>query len=149
MLVCYSFNSVVKQLHSSKALAMYRFDPKRFDLAIEFYVNPLGEHSPDLQYLLHLMRTPSCEHFHVLLNERPNERWRLAVMTPGAPCAPFLTEHTFTSLEQAEWHVFKLRWTSLGGEDLALSFAAMEDRAPANGLSASLQQSLAFPPTAR
>jgi hypothetical protein len=99
---------------------MYVFDKKRLDLAAEFRASPLGEHSPDLQYLLHLMRTPKDEPFHVLFNESPGERWRLAVMQPGAPCAPTLMEQTFTSLEQAEWHVFKLRWARLAGEDLAL-----------------------------
>ncbi len=36
---------------------MYRFDASRLDLAREYKARPFGEHSPDLQYLLNLMRT--------------------------------------------------------------------------------------------
>jgi hypothetical protein len=36
---------------------VYRFDPSRLDLAREYKARPFGEHSPDLQYLLNLMRT--------------------------------------------------------------------------------------------
>ena len=38
---------------------MYTFDASRIDLAEEFKANPFGEHSPDLQYLLNLMRLPN------------------------------------------------------------------------------------------
>lgn len=96
---------------------MYRFDPSRLDLAREFKARPYGEHSPDLQYLLNLMRRPREEPFHVLVVTRPNEQWTLAVMEPGAPAPPRLTNTVFTSLEEAEWHVFKLRWKALAGEE--------------------------------
>ena len=46
---------------------MFTFDKTRLDLAREFKANPFGEHSPDLQYLLHVLRAPSAEPFHVLL----------------------------------------------------------------------------------
>ncbi len=98
---------------------MYRFDPSRLDLAREFKARPYGEHSPDLQYLLNLMRKPRGEPFHVLVMTRPNERWTLAAMDPSAPGPPRLTNTVFTSLEEAEWHVFWLRWKALaGGEEL-------------------------------
>jgi N,N-dimethylformamidase len=96
---------------------MYRFDASRLDLAREFKARPYGEHSPDLQYLLNLMRRPREEAFHVLVMTKPNERWTLAVMEPGVLAPPRLTNTVFTSLEEAEWHVFKLRWKALAGEE--------------------------------
>jgi hypothetical protein len=38
-------------------------------------------------------------------------------MQPGAKGPPRLTNTVFTSLEAAEWHVFKLRWQALTGEE--------------------------------
>ena len=99
---------------------MYQFDKTRLDLAREFRANPFGEHSPDLQYLLNLMRKPAPEPFHVLLVDRPGERWILALLEPGGRTPPRPTNTVFTRLEDAEWHVFKLRWAKLAGEELPL-----------------------------
>ena len=63
---------------------MYELDPGRIDLAEEFKARPYGEHSPDLQYLLNLMRKPRAEPFHVLVMTAAGERWTLALMAPGA-----------------------------------------------------------------
>jgi hypothetical protein len=99
---------------------MYQFDRSRLDLAREFKANPFGEHSPDLQYLLHVMRRPSAEPFHVLLVDEAGKRWTLALLEPGGRRAPRRTNTVFTDLKEAEWHVFKLRWATLAGEDLPL-----------------------------
>jgi hypothetical protein len=100
--------------------AMYELDPRRIDLAEEFKARPYGEHSPDLQYLLNLMRRPGAEPFHVLVMTAAGERWTLALMPPGAKGPPQLTNTVFTSLEAAEWHVFKLRWQALSGQELPI-----------------------------
>ncbi|ACR29032.1 hypothetical protein [Burkholderia glumae] len=94
---------------------MFVFDPTRLDLAAEFRRQPYGRHSADLQYLLNFMRRPTNEAFHVLLIERPGMCWRLATMRPGARQPPEPTEYTFDNLEEAEWHVFTLRWARLVG----------------------------------
>jgi hypothetical protein len=99
---------------------MFRFDKTRLDLAREFRANPFGEHSPDLQYLLNLMRRPGAGPFHVLMTDRAGERWTLAVVRPGGREPPRRTNAVFTDLREAEWHVFKLRWAALSGEDLPL-----------------------------
>lgn len=99
---------------------MYDIDPRRIDLAEEFRARPYGEHSPDLQYLLNLMRKPRDQPFHVLVVTQPGEQWTLAIMEPGAVAPPQLTNSVFTSLEAAEWHVFKLRWQALTGKDLPI-----------------------------
>lgn len=97
---------------------MYVFDASRLDLAREFRSRPFGEHSPDLQYLLNLMRVPGERPFHLLVMTEPYRRWTLAVKEPGTLCAPRLTNTVFTDLLEAEWHVFKLRWQALGGDAL-------------------------------
>jgi hypothetical protein len=97
---------------------MYRFDKTRLDLAREFKANPFGEHSPDLQYLLNILRAPKPGAFHVLLIDKAGERWTLAMMEPGK--APKPTNIVFTSLAEAEWHVFRERWAAMAGEDLPI-----------------------------
>ena len=62
---------------------MYEIDPNRIDLAKEFKANPYGEHSPDLQYLLNLMRRPGDQPYHLLVITEPFRRWTLAVNDPG------------------------------------------------------------------
>src|SRR2546423_1332909 len=57
---------------------MYRFDKSRLDLAREFKTNPFGEHSPDLQYLLHIMRQPG---------RAPGKLGRFVVRGVGGPRA--------------------------------------------------------------
>lgn len=99
---------------------MYRFDKTRLDLAREFRANPFGEHSPDLQYLLNLMRAPTDRPFHVLFVDEAGKRWTLAVQEPGRRTAPRRTNTVFTDLKQAEWHVFRLRWAVLAGEELPI-----------------------------
>jgi hypothetical protein len=60
---------------------VYRFDPSRLDLAREYKARPFGEHSPDLQYLLNLMRTRETEGRYVLVMTRPHAQWTLARLT--------------------------------------------------------------------
>jgi len=102
---------------------VYRFDPARRDLAHEFRNRPFGEHSPDLQYLLNLMRSSAPGGWYVLVMTRPHAQWTLARMVEqpdGRPALPQLTNTTFDSLEAAEWAVFKLRWEALAGAPLDL-----------------------------
>lgn len=100
---------------------MYGFDKTRLDLAREFKARPHGEHSPDLQYLLHLMRRPRADRpFHCLVIDQDDECWTLALIEPGAARPPTLTNQVFTDLAAAEWHVFKLRWRELAGEELPI-----------------------------
>lgn len=97
---------------------MYQFDKSRIDLAEEFKANPYGHHSPDLQYLLNLMRRPTDEPFHVLVVVTPYKCWRLATIKPGAKTLPEYTELEFKRLEDAEWHVFRERWRKFADEEL-------------------------------
>lgn len=100
---------------------MFTFDKTRLDLAREFKANPFGQHSPDLQYMLHLMRVPTQASFHVLLVDKMGERWTLGLMEPASRKPPRRTNVVFTDLKEAEWHVFKLRWAALAGEEPAIN----------------------------
>ena len=99
---------------------MYDIDPSRIDLAEEFKATPWGEHSPDLQYLLNLMRKPGREPFPMLVMTEPYRRWTLAFMDPVRPGPPRMTNTTFDHPRDAEWHVFKMRWKAMTGDDLPL-----------------------------
>ena len=99
---------------------MYAFDSSRLDLAREFKARPFGVHSPDLQYLLNLMRSRETGGRYVLVMTRPHAQWTLARLTGGNHGPPVLTNTTFDSLEAAEWSVFKLRWEALAGAPLAV-----------------------------
>ncbi|MGH6954749.1 MAG: hypothetical protein ACREGL_11230 [Alphaproteobacteria bacterium] len=103
---------------------MFKIDPARLDLAREFKAKPYGPHSPDLQYVLHVMRAVPIVGKHVLVMTKSNAEWMLAEMTPskdGAPPRPrVVSNRVYASTEEAEWDVFKLRWKMLTGRDLEL-----------------------------
>jgi hypothetical protein len=98
---------------------MFKIDPSRLDIAREFKAKPFGEHSPELQYALNQMRMRAVQEFEVLIMTEPGKRWVLAYMPMGGG-TPRMTNQTFDRLEDAEWHVFKLRWKDMTGQDLPI-----------------------------
>jgi len=77
-------------------------------LAEEFLAAPFGQHSPALRRLLLQLRSLPARGKHVLVEVEPFGRWRLARLAgPGEPVE--LLDEVFTSLEDAERHVFRLR----------------------------------------
>jgi hypothetical protein len=100
---------------------VYEIDPARQDLAREFKENPLGRHSGELQRVLNRMRGGGNEGRYVLICTKPHQSWVLA-RQGAAYAAPFsiVPGYQFTSLGEAEWTVFKLRWLELTGEVLPL-----------------------------
>ena len=97
-------------------------DPARTDLVEEFRRNPRGPHGDALQRLLHRMRwagDPDQPGRYVLLVQEPGRRWMLARLPRrrGAPVEP-IPNQVFTSLADAEWEVFKRRWTALTGQEV-------------------------------
>ncbi|HSE94391.1 MAG TPA: LamG domain-containing protein [Methylomirabilota bacterium] len=99
---------------------MIQIDPARLDLAREFRARPFGVHSPDLQAVLNRMRGGPGAGRYVLYMTRPHAEWVLGRMTGTPPFPELLSDHVFTSLEEAEWGVFKLRWKELTGQALEL-----------------------------
>ena len=85
----------------------------------EFRHNPIGHHSPDLQRILNTLRGGPLAGKLVLVCTKPFAEWTLA-KHPGVRGKPIelLPEHTFTSREEAEWAVFRMRWKQHTGEDL-------------------------------
>jgi hypothetical protein len=98
---------------------MFKIDPTRLDIAREYKAKPFGEHSPELQYTLNQMRLRPVQDFEVLVMTEPGKRWVLAYMPMGGG-TPRMTNRTFDRLEDAEWHVFKLRWKDMTGQDLPI-----------------------------
>ena len=98
----------------------YKIDPRRDrEVVDEFRQNPIGHHSPNLQRVLNALRSGPLKGKYVLVCTKPFEEWVLA-LHPGERRKPIeiLREHRFTSKEEAEWAVFRMRWKEHTGEDL-------------------------------
>lgn len=108
--------------HTSDPCAVrYTFDPTRLDLAREYRDNVKGPHSPALQQLLVRMRWGPIAGRYVLIVLEQGCRWQLGRL-PGERGRKVerFDGVEFTSLDEAEWHVFKLRWHEMAGAPLAL-----------------------------
>src|SRR5262245_36675518 len=99
---------------------MYRLDPGRTDLALEFKERPFGRHSAELQRILNLFRSAPFAGNYCLVCRKPHAEWMLARLgeTPRDPVT--ILGPVFTSLAEAEWAVFKLRWKQHSGQDLVV-----------------------------
>lgn len=88
-------------------------------LAREFHRHPFGARSADLHNLLHHMRAQPIPGKHFLFMLSTNELWALGRYSrDDASRTTVDLATTFVSLEEAEWHVFKIRWQELFGEQL-------------------------------
>jgi hypothetical protein len=98
----------------------YKIDPQiDREWVDEFRKRPVGPHSPQLQRVLNTLRGGPLAGRYVLICTRPYREWVLA-RHPGKRGKPFeiLDEHRFSSREEAEWTVFRLRWKKHTGQDL-------------------------------
>ena len=98
--------------------ALYRVSHNSKHLADEFMADPFGRASPELQRVLMVFRGEPLEGKPVLICTKPFEEWTLAMHPGRRGVPPTLTEHRFTSLEEAERFVFRLRWKKYTGHDL-------------------------------
>lgn len=88
-------------------------------LAEEFRHRPFGTHSSELQQLLHRMRSQPIAGKHFLFISETNSEWVLGRYSEDNPPKPLIDWSVrFSDLEAAEWHVFKLRWFEIFGEEL-------------------------------
>ncbi|MGX9148355.1 hypothetical protein [Mesorhizobium sp. 128a] len=94
---------------------------RMLECAREFRLRPFGHHSPELQRLLHVLRSLPIPGKEALVSVVPNREWMLVTLT-GEKDRPFVRhqDQTFTDLAEAEWAVFKLRWKRVFGGDLRL-----------------------------
>lgn len=97
---------------------MFAIDPGRLDLVREFQQRPFGPHSPELQAVLNVLRSSRhCQNL-LLVCTRPHAEWILAEKQPGGLPPRLFTERVFTSLEDAEWEAFRMRWEAVTGQPL-------------------------------
>jgi hypothetical protein len=84
----------------------------------EFKKTPVGHHTPALQRVLNRFRGAGMTDKYCLIMTKPYREWQLA-MTTGDRAQPVkLLKEKFRRIEDAEWHVFKLRWKLYTGETL-------------------------------
>ncbi|HEX2437358.1 MAG TPA: hypothetical protein VHT71_03540 [Methylomirabilota bacterium] len=97
---------------------MFAIDPGRLDLVREFRERPFGPHSPELQAVLNVLRAARhCQNL-LLVCTRPHREWILAEKQPGGLPPRLLTDRVFASLQEAEWHAFRVRWEAVTGQPL-------------------------------
>jgi hypothetical protein len=99
---------------------MYKVDPSRTDLALEFKAQPFGRHSAELQRILNLFRSAPLPGNWCLVCRKPHAEWVLARFGRSARDPVTIVGPVFTSLASAEWHVFKLRWRQHTGEEILI-----------------------------
>ncbi len=91
-------------------------DGSRLDLAREFRSHPYGMQSAALRAVLNYMRGMPVAGKHFLFVIRPGEEWALGRMSESGTGEPAISDNIrFTSMEDGEWHVFKLRWEKMFG----------------------------------
>ncbi|MEO1192644.1 MAG: hypothetical protein AAFY02_12855 [Pseudomonadota bacterium] len=97
----------------------YKINPADKHLVEEFKAKPIGHHSQELQRLMNFMRGQPQAEKYVLVCTKPHEEWVLAQL-PTRRGHPLKMHHNrvFTSIEEAEWEVFKMRWHHYTGETL-------------------------------
>ena len=104
--------------------------------AKEFRASPFGPHSPRLQQIVNVFRAGPANGKFVLIATSPHREWALGRLTGERACLVEVFEDcTFTSLVEAEWEVFKLRWVAnrgpaLDGETLLEPGEAVPARPP-------------------
>jgi hypothetical protein len=99
---------------------MYKVDPSRTDLALEFKAQPFGRHSAELQRVLNLFRSAPLSGNWCLVCRKRHAEWVLARFGESARDPVTIVGPVFTSLSSAEWHVFKLRWRQHTGKELLI-----------------------------
>jgi hypothetical protein len=91
------------------------------ELAIEFWRNPIGQHSPRLIRLLSWFRSEPIQGRFVFVCTKPHREWVLGRLTGrrGEP-TELLADKVFTDLIEANREVFRLRWERCTGQRLSI-----------------------------
>lgn len=103
--------------------AHWPIDATRLDLVEEFRRAPRGPHGEELQKLLHRMRwagdSVTDGGRYVLIVKTPGTEWVLGRLPrERGKAIEVMGNRVFTSIAEAEWKVFKLRWEALTGATL-------------------------------
>lgn len=98
---------------------MYRIDPQRRDLIEEFRDHPRGPYGLELTKLVNRTRMGPNAGRYVLVCLRRHSEWVLAQLPERRGGKPTIHwDIRFSDLDDAERHVFELRWKELTGEPL-------------------------------
>jgi hypothetical protein len=97
---------------------MYNIKPEDKQFIDEFKKTPIGHHSPGLQRVLNLFRGEAMAGKYVLICTKPHKEWMLGQLTGVRGERIRMTNQTFTSIDEAEWFVFKQRWAKYANETL-------------------------------
>jgi hypothetical protein len=97
---------------------MYHIKPEDKQYIEEFKNNPIGHHSPGLQRILTLFRGEPMTGKYVLVCTEPHKEWMLGQLTGVRGERLRMTNQVFTSIDEAEWFVFKQRWAKYVNETL-------------------------------
>jgi hypothetical protein len=99
---------------------MYKIDPSRTDLAYEFRDNPDGPYSAELKLVINRLRVMPMADRHVLVCIERGRRWMLARIPParGGKIERY-QDQVFSDYDEAVWEVFKRRWKTVTGQELA------------------------------
>lgn len=99
---------------------MYEIDPARTDLAYEFRDNPDGPYSRELTRVINRLRIMPMAERHVLVCLERGRRWRLArIPSDRGGRVDHFEDQVFTDYNEAVWEVFKRRWKTVTGRELA------------------------------
>lgn len=97
---------------------MYPIKPEDKQYIDEFKKTPIGHHSPGLQRILTLFRNEAMAGKYVLVCTKPHKEWMLGQLSGVRGERIRMTNQVFTSIEEAEWFVFKQRWAKYANETL-------------------------------
>ncbi len=109
--------TVVEQGMDEEA-TMYEIDPQRTDLVEEFWRNPSGPYSPELNLLVNRLRLlPMGERF-ILVTARNGGEWTVARLpNERGRAVELLEDRVFDDYNDACREVFRLRWQAITGLD--------------------------------
>jgi hypothetical protein len=99
--------------------AQSRIDPLDLAPVREFFAGPIGHHSAALEAILSILRAGPVEGKYCLITIEPHAAWVVARMSGvrGIPPVPE-KDPVFHSIEDAERHIFRLRWEAETGCNL-------------------------------
>jgi len=99
---------------------MYEIDPSRSDLVEEFRRNPDGPYSPELTLVVNRMRLMPLHDRHILICTKRGREWALAKIPPERGAKVELIEgQVFDDYSAGVWEVFKRRWKTVTGHEIA------------------------------
>ena len=97
---------------------MYEIDPQRTDLVDEFWRNPSGPYSPELNLLVNRLRLQPMGERFILVMTRKGGEWTVARLpNVTGQAVELLEDHVFDDYDDACREVFRLRWQAITGLD--------------------------------